>query len=135
MERKISEETQKKIIDLWSSGMSAENIATEVNKTRSSIMGFIYRQRVKGKDLRHRVKKPVKMAKNPPKRIISQYEKYLPFKDKTHLRIHELEPSSCRFIIHGEGSNAIYCGSRIHSRSYCKEHLLQCYIFPKTVPK
>ena len=135
MEKLISEETQKKIIDLWSTGMSAKNIAAEVKKTRSSIMGFIYRQRVRGIELRRRVERPKKMAKKPPHKILSQYEKSLPFRDKTNLRIHELERTSCRFIVHGEGANAIYCGCRIYTRSYCKEHLIKCYIFTKTGPK
>lgn len=46
---------------------------------------------------------------------------------KNPLTLAELTKSNCRFPISGEGANTLYCGDKIHSRSYCWHHFHLCY--------
>lgn len=48
---------------------------------------------------------------------------------KGNCLFHELTPNSCRFILNDPRGKigALYCGSQIEVRSYCRQHYDMCY--------
>ena len=130
----IPKEKRETIVDMWQAGMPASEIAEKNGMSRNSVMGLIHRERQSGRELRNYVKAKA-MPPKTPARIISFFEKKVHAKNRTNLAIHELTPSSCRFIVDGLGANSVYCGAKIMRDSYCPEHYMVCYVPIKKGPK
>lgn len=125
----ISQETKELIISLWQKGKSGTDIAHQIGSTRNAVIGLINRERKKGVDLRGS-DKIVNVSRKPrPKRIVSFFEKRLPAEKRQNIMLHELTPTSCRFIVSGEGASALFCGSKKEFRSYCAKHASICYVY------
>lgn len=123
----MSEENKESILKMWQDGVTSNQIADSLGLTRNAVMGFIHRQKAKGQELRgHQPRKPPMPVKKPA-RIISFFEKKIPAKDKRNIELHELTPTSCRFIVTGDGEPVRYCGDKITYRSYCALHTTMCY--------
>jgi hypothetical protein len=127
----IAQETKEKIVSLWQEGKSGDQIAEEIGSTRNAVIGFINRERKRGVELRGAIKVVRPMRIKPPKKIISIFERRLPASKRENLRLHELAPTSCRFIVAGEGLHAVFCGKPKEYQSYCKHHASLCYVPPK----
>lgn len=124
----IHQEEKDKIIEMWQEGKTGKEIAEIICSTRNAVIGFINRERKKGLDLRKTTRACSSMRRKPLKKIVSMFEKKLPARDRRSIQIHELTPTSCRFIVEGEGINAIFCGHSISLKSYCEKHVKICYV-------
>lgn len=150
--KRISDETRQKIINLWKEGVTSGEIALSLNITRSAVMGFVHRQKLSGMELRGRQLpkpkqpdppkppeppeqtpevRPDEMPVKPSPVIVSIFERRLPARFRRNLEIHELTPTSCRFIVTGENDPVLYCGDRIAKGSYCGMHADVCYVKPR----
>lgn len=133
------------IVKMWEEGLSGSQIADKLKITRNAVIGVIHRIRQSGVLLRGQQERPQKEKKQKPNRDLR--------KDEIIIRHHEPEATpdyyydageyntnmsglkyySCRFIVKdGSYDEAIYCGSRIHRASYCKDHYKICYYSPRT---
>jgi hypothetical protein len=124
----IQQEEKDKIIEMWQEGKTGKEIAEIIFSTRNAVIGFINRERKKGLDLRKTTRACGSMRRKPSKKIVSIFEKSLPARDRRLIQIHELTPTSCRFIVEGEGVGAIFCGHPISMKSYCEKHAKICYV-------
>ena len=153
MDRRVPQDIRLRIIELWQSGTTSGEIGRIVGKTRSAVMGVIDREKKKGAELRGHISKPKKeivekkievepvkekveiMPVKTPEKIISFFERRKPAAERRNIRIFELENSSCRYIVAGEGVNSIFCGDRKVGRTYCPAHMALCYIPVKRATK
>lgn len=143
----MDQEVKDKIYDMWQKDMPSSAIAAELEITRNSVIGVIYRFRKNGKATRGRIKarKPVKIFIKPKK---EKKEKVKGVKKVKPQIVQKIEPDqgpfigicdqnvtleglnfySCRFIVNeGFYDEALYCGRKIHKESYCNHHYSICY--------
>lgn len=138
-------ERDRKIIELWESGLTGGDIARELETTRSAILGKLRRLRLDGHvsykmkakvDLRTATKKEIRIAKSfninrkqarfalPP----TPLPKPRPIKHEP-IKFMDLTPFSCRYVVNdGHASTFLFCGKPKATGSYCSDHAKICYV-------
>ncbi len=144
MDNVNSQQVIKKILNMWKDGKTSGQIAEAVNKTRSSVMGIIYRARRSGQTAAARVGERNKFRKKPEiknKRILREIKLGLretpeipayAFPPVTNgqegVTLQDLKLNSCRYIVRKDDVwNTFYCGAPMTRGSYCECHAKLCY--------
>lgn len=135
----------RKIIDLWESGLTGGDIAKELGTTRSAILGKLRRLRLDGHvsyrmkakvDLKKATKKEIRVAKSfninrKASRLVQPpmpLPKPRPIKHEP-IKFMDLTPFSCRYIVNeGHASTFLFCGKPKTTRAYCEDHAKICYV-------
>jgi hypothetical protein len=134
---------KKAILNMWNKGFSGPAIAQKTGKTRSAVMGIIFRHRQHNAEgVRFCIPKMATTKKSKPKnqpksqtvpkisiskvRIPLTFE--VPTPDK-NIRITDLGYNSCRYLVTESTTvkNTFYCGHPKERGAYCAYHAQLCY--------
>lgn len=152
-------DTEKKLIKLWSEGLTGGQISIVLGCTRNAVMGRLKRLRDAGhidyKISQARVvavrKTAVKRERKRLAKLPNMTEKKLnilapmlreeelivaePVKTD-HVRLIHLTPRSCRYIVSGNNAKEfLFCNApKRDGSSYCADHHKLCYV-PMSAPK
>jgi GcrA cell cycle regulator len=144
IDMKHTDDTLKKMVDMWANNYTSSQIAKELCLTRNTVMGMIYRMKLKGlvDPLSHKVvAKPKPEPKRNPKPVVEKKGVstkrtppiFIKPKPVGHvpLTLMQLKNSSCRYAVNdGHASQFLFCGKPKEKGSYCMEHANLCYIKP-----
>jgi len=145
MQKSTSPAIMKKIKKMWMEGKTGGQIADAIGKTRSSVMGILYRIRQREGSELVRVGERNKFKKTPQiknKRILREIKLGLrpeppipayafPPVSNGHegLTIFQLKMNSCRYITRQDDVwNTFYCGTPSKRGAYCEDHAKLCYV-------
>lgn len=107
------------LLELERQGLTRQEMADKLNVKRNVVCGVLGRYHSSVKTQRPKRESKAKMI--PPKGI-----KYVPLMHPptaTQKTILQLKSTDCRFIL----DNGMYCGDKIHERSFCLSHFKACY--------
>ena len=144
-----TEPLTEKMAVYWNEGFSTSLIADKLNQefgtrlTRNSVIGRRYRMREK-LNLDDRLQLKATHRRKPmPRRVMSKpngevpgaFMKPQPIRMQApppmairRLSLLDLEPSSCRYPVEGEGEFTLFCGNDAkEGHSYCAYHCGVCY--------
>lgn len=144
MEETELDALDRQIIGLWNDNLSGAQVAERLGMSRHSVLGKVYRLRLRGFKLREdhsRHRKHTKRARMPsvpmthPKGVAVEKPKplpatkALPAEESLYLTLFQLRLTSCRYIITNERGyeNVRYCGAPTKRGSYCRTHAALCY--------
>jgi GcrA cell cycle regulator len=118
-------ETEKKIIGMWSDGLSASQIGVNLNVTKNTISGILARLRAKGVDLgRPPVMKKVEVRPLPPSPPATSE----PSPAQGEMTLMQLTATTCRWPYGDARKGGVtYCGMKTKGDVYCTEHCLRAY--------
>ena len=147
--------SDKRLIDMWFAGQSANAIAVALGVSRGSVMGKVYRLRQNGvldyrqdpsgwagrkKKTPHPLPKLKTMASQPVQTLnlnkprepdpVPVVAPPVPMFDpsKPYTNILQLTLDTCRYIMTEDTSvSAFYCGEPVDRKSYCKAHADLCF--------
>lgn len=147
-----TDEDDKLLIQLWAEGKTSTQIAAEVQKSRGSVMGRVFRLRKLGIEFKERPRPaPKKRAWKPrpkPKPMPKVLEmapvvrpievpkspfmqtKEVPYEEPCDIM--SLRFFSCRYIVSEKPT--LYCNHMVHKHSYCEKHFKLCYQQGTNVP-
>jgi len=138
---------QKKILQLWETNVPSSEIAKHLGISRNAVMGHLYRMRHAGVPMRQKhpdtkkaaprpigLKKLVRKAPAPVKPTIEEIYRQNNVKpDGKPVRLMDLNPQSCRYIVSGNiPKEFMFCNEvKKDGSSYCLYHHYKCYV-PKS---
>jgi len=136
------QETVDVILKMWADDCTGSQIARVLNMTRNAVMGKLARLRAQGL-IKYRDPGQCKNASKEeramrrthvPPGMKTKKDKPLPplppmIDGARPLRLMELTPDSCRFIINdsNKASDFMFCGRPKKGKSYCADHHALCY--------
>lgn len=107
----------KKATELKAEGLSAADISTQMNRSRCSILGMFFRNRVK-------TAKANKTAKLKPNVAVFRKQEERPPVGK-EVSLHNRQHAQCAYLIHGHTC----CGEEtFYNSSWCKYHYTRVYV-------
>jgi len=138
-----TKEKAKLLIDMWSRGMSAAQIAKELSMTRNAVIGKAHRlglsRKTKAKAWPER---PLPKPPVPRRRIQTAAERRheaelarksaeTPLPDSLNISLMDLTDESCRWPYGDPRNGVVYCGRSILPGSpYCLQHTMMAYREP-----
>lgn len=138
MIQKLTDEKRVKIKELWALGYTGAQIAKEVELTRNSVIGFVYRMRKSDGIKKKRPPGPkptkqkivkVKKEKKVKAPVKEKTEKPVEIKEDVSATLLDLRFDSCRYIVKdGDIYSTKYCNRPITRVSYCEDHYKICYV-------
>lgn len=134
----LTDEKRVKIKELWELGYTGSQIAKEVELTRNSVIGFVYRMR-KNEGIEKKrppgrkptKEKPIKVKKEKKQKplVEDNAKKPVEIKEDVSTTLLNLRFDSCRYIVEdGDVYTTKYCNKPIAREAYCEDHYKICYV-------
>jgi hypothetical protein len=119
-----SEEVQEALREMAQKNYSAAEAAAVLNKTRNSVIGFCYRNKI---ILRRESQGRPQITLQERVSILTSIDR---IKKKPIPRVNYWTPTTCQYI-HGEPRGRMFCDRPIDRGSYCEDHAMICYASDK----
>lgn len=132
MTRKVSDDVNQRVMDLWNDDKTSTEIAAQLDLTRSKVSGIIHRMKAKGfvvtrSPAEPTVPKPRRRRRSPAKPAPAPKQLDL-FEQPVGIGIFELKKKSCRWPLKGAvGAAMRYCGETTQEPPYCMCHSALAY--------
>jgi len=130
----LSEEKITAAINLWNDGKSAGEIAKLFKVSRGTVVGVIYRARMRGLDVKQKgpTKPGLVRVEAKPKETKVEIVKepvVLTVAPQKELTVYRLQPGQCKYPTHFSADNEqLFCG-KATEKSYCPEHHKLCHTY------
>jgi hypothetical protein len=146
---------ERLILEMWEQGATGSEIANQIGKTRSAVLGKLNRLRTKGfvgyKVSMQRIEsQKIKLGTKPPpkpkkeplakkpfvfsrsaarKREEPIFIEPTPSKEGDPVIFMQLEQWMCRYVVSGERASEFkFCGQKAVKKRFCEQHHKLCYI-------
>jgi hypothetical protein len=115
------------IISLWKEGLTATQIGDSIGKSRSSVLGKIYRLRRKGVIEDYRCPARSSIEKSDQGDLFKYFDLKKPEPVSQFKTIFDLGYRDCRYIVDRSDRGYLYCAKPKKRKSLCQEHYSMCY--------
>lgn len=120
------------VVAAWNSGITSSEVGKMFGLTKNSIMGILYRARMKGFQVNEHPKFPRKLMGS--KRRKSKMEngsildQIMPKARIMNVAIYNLDPDGCKFPVSTNSEGHLFCNRKqMNNRSYCEAHCARAY--------
>lgn len=128
------------VVRLWNDGYAASQIALKIGRTRNSVIGVVFRQKLASRTTQIR-SRPAPLTQEEKearsvKRTATLAVRRQQFTEMRPLNVSllDLKPHHCRFP-YGDGPH-FFCGATVKQfTSYCPYHHSVCYGRPAATPE